>query len=157
MNAVPELAGVGLARQTLIVVREAAKKNGAQSKKSKRHTGTALRRNGRELLGLGAAISGTKVRWIAPKLISAATSRYPMQGALPARSATRTQNDRPHHRGGRTDFVSDRTHAARAAPRSVSWLPPHARGTPPGRAAVPRGVGHRPGDGSEPRAMRAHA
>ncbi|MFF9593845.1 DciA family protein [Streptomyces sp. NPDC014646] len=56
MNAVPELSGVDLARQALLAAREAAKKNGAQTKKPKRRTGTALRRDGREPLGLGAAI-----------------------------------------------------------------------------------------------------
>ncbi|MFE3126693.1 hypothetical protein ACFXHD_25080 [Streptomyces hydrogenans] len=57
MNAVPELSGVDLARQALLAAREAAKKNGAQSKESKRRTGTSLRRDGREPLGPGAAIS----------------------------------------------------------------------------------------------------
>ncbi|WP_093804219.1 DciA family protein [Streptomyces sp. Wb2n-11] len=52
-----EPSGVDLARQALIAAREAAKKNGAtQTKKPKRRTGTALRRDGREPLGLGAAI-----------------------------------------------------------------------------------------------------
>ncbi|MEU8622654.1 DUF721 domain-containing protein [Streptomyces sp. NPDC048623] len=134
MNAVPELSGVDLARQALLAAREAAKKNGAQTKKPKRRTGTAVRRDGREPLGLGAAISmmmterglvapaaggsvlaqwetilaaaapelsghvqavgfdtesgrldvvpdapayGTKVRWIAPKLIAAANEKAP--------------------------------------------------------------------------------
>lgn len=57
MTAVPELSGVDLARQALLAAREAAKKNGAQKKKPKRRTGTAVRRDGREPLGLGAAIS----------------------------------------------------------------------------------------------------
>ncbi|MER6723114.1 DUF721 domain-containing protein [Streptomyces halstedii] len=56
MTAVPELSGVDLARQALIAAREAAKKNGAQTQKPKRRTGTAVRRDGREPLGLGAAI-----------------------------------------------------------------------------------------------------
>ncbi|WP_033210460.1 DUF721 domain-containing protein [Streptomyces bikiniensis] len=134
MNTVPELSGVDLARQALLAAREAAKKNGAQTKMPKRRTGTALRRDGREPLGLGAAISmmmterglvapaaggsvlarfddilaaaapelaghvravgfdadigrlgvvpdspayGTKVRWIAPKLIAAANEVVP--------------------------------------------------------------------------------
>ncbi|MEU3050364.1 DciA family protein [Streptomyces sp. NPDC006984] len=52
-----ELSGVDLARQALVAAREAAKKNGAtQTKKPKRRTGTAVRRDGREPLGLGAAI-----------------------------------------------------------------------------------------------------
>jgi hypothetical protein len=53
-----ELSGVDLARQALVAAREAAKKNGAtQTKKPKRRTGAALRHDGREPLGLGAAIS----------------------------------------------------------------------------------------------------
>lgn len=52
-----ELSGVDLARQALVAAREAAKKNGAtQTKKPKRRTGTVVRRDGREPLGLGAAI-----------------------------------------------------------------------------------------------------
>ncbi|MFJ9690354.1 DUF721 domain-containing protein [Streptomyces bacillaris] len=52
-----ELSGVDLARQALIAAREAAKKNGAtQTKKPKRRTTTVVRRDGREPLGLGAAI-----------------------------------------------------------------------------------------------------
>jgi hypothetical protein len=128
-----ELSGVDLARQALVAAREAAKKNGAPRKeKPKRRTGTALRRDGREPLRLGAAIGmmmtergmvapaaggsvlaqfddilaaaapelagrvqavgfdadtgrldvapdapayGTKLRWIAPKLIAAANER----------------------------------------------------------------------------------
>ncbi|MFD5786715.1 DUF721 domain-containing protein [Streptomyces sp. NPDC127037] len=131
-----ELSGVDLARQALIAAREAAKKSGAaQTKKPKRRT-TVVRRDGREPLGLGAAIGmmmtergmvapaaggsvladfdailaaavpelagraqatafdedtgrldvvpeapavGTKLRWSAPKLISAANER--VQGA----------------------------------------------------------------------------
>jgi hypothetical protein len=52
-----ELSGVDLARQALTAAREAAKKNGgARKEKPKRRTGTAVRRDGREPLGLGAAI-----------------------------------------------------------------------------------------------------
>ncbi|MEU2181043.1 DciA family protein [Streptomyces thermolilacinus] len=56
MTAVPELSGVDLARQALLAAREAAKKNGARTTKPKRRTGTSVRRDGREPLGLGAAI-----------------------------------------------------------------------------------------------------
>jgi type IV secretory pathway VirB10-like protein len=52
-----ELSGVDLARQALVAAREAAKKNGAITKQPKRRTGTVVRRDGREPLGLGAAIS----------------------------------------------------------------------------------------------------
>ncbi|UQI49872.1 DciA family protein (plasmid) [Streptomyces sp. HU2014] len=51
-----ELSGVDLARQALVAAREAAKKNGATTKKPKRRTDTVVRRDGREPLGLGAAI-----------------------------------------------------------------------------------------------------
>ncbi|UUY52382.1 DciA family protein (plasmid) [Streptomyces yangpuensis] len=51
-----ELSGVDLARQALVAAREAAKKNGATRQKPKRRTTTAVRRDGREPLGLGAAI-----------------------------------------------------------------------------------------------------
>nr|WP_245770337.1 hypothetical protein [Streptomyces radiopugnans] len=53
-----EPSGADLARQALIAAREAAKKNGTgRTKKPKRRTGTAPRRDGREPLGLGTAIS----------------------------------------------------------------------------------------------------
>ncbi|MGW2599997.1 DUF721 domain-containing protein [Streptomyces klenkii] len=52
-----EVSGVDLARQALVAAREAARKNGASRKeKAKRRTGTVVRRDGREPLGLGAAI-----------------------------------------------------------------------------------------------------
>ncbi|MEU3901595.1 DciA family protein [Streptomyces sp. NPDC045251] len=53
-----EPSGVDLARQALVAAREAAKRNGAaQTKKAKRRTGsTVVRRDGRDPLGLGAAI-----------------------------------------------------------------------------------------------------
>ncbi|MFF9795469.1 DUF721 domain-containing protein [Streptomyces bacillaris] len=52
-----ELSGVDLARQALNAARETAKKNGTtQTKKPKRRTTTVVRRDGREPLGLGAAI-----------------------------------------------------------------------------------------------------
>ncbi|WEH43992.1 DciA family protein [Streptomyces sp. AM 2-1-1] len=53
----PELSGVDLARQALTAAREAAKKNGATANKPKRRTTTVVRRDGREPLGLGSAIS----------------------------------------------------------------------------------------------------
>ncbi|MFF9425595.1 DciA family protein [Streptomyces sp. NPDC014746] len=134
MNVVPELSGVDLARQALLAAREAAKSNGAARQKPKRRTAATLRRDGREPLGLAAAITmmmterglvapaasgsvlaqweailaaaapelaghvkatgfdeesgrldvapdapayGTKVRWIAPRLIEAANGAVP--------------------------------------------------------------------------------
>lgn len=53
-----ELSGVDLARQALVAAREATRKNGAARKeKPKRRTGTVVRRDCREPLGLGSAIS----------------------------------------------------------------------------------------------------
>lgn len=52
-----EVSGVDLARQALLAAREAARKNSATSKKPKRRTGTVVRCEGREPLGLGSAIS----------------------------------------------------------------------------------------------------
>ncbi|WP_331725545.1 DUF721 domain-containing protein (plasmid) [Streptomyces sp. NBC_01102] len=51
-----EVSGVDLARQALLAAREAARKNGATRQKPKRRTGAAVRRDGREPLGLGSAI-----------------------------------------------------------------------------------------------------
>ncbi|WP_221354251.1 DciA family protein [Streptomyces beigongshangae] len=60
-----ELSGVDLACQALIAAREAAEKNGAlQTKKPKRRTGTSVRRDGREPLGLGALV--TERAWELP-------------------------------------------------------------------------------------------
>ncbi|MFI8200411.1 DUF721 domain-containing protein [Streptomyces sp. NPDC085942] len=56
MTTQSELSGVDLVRQALLAARQAAKKNGATQKKPKRRTGTAVRRDGCEPLGLGAAI-----------------------------------------------------------------------------------------------------
>ncbi|MFJ5129888.1 DUF721 domain-containing protein [Streptomyces sp. NPDC088555] len=57
MTTEPELSGVDLARQALAAAREAARKTGASTRKPKRRTSTAVRRDGREPLGLGSAIS----------------------------------------------------------------------------------------------------
>lgn len=57
MSTVPEMSGVDLARRALLAALEAARKNGAARQKPKRRTGTAVRRDGREPLGLGAAIT----------------------------------------------------------------------------------------------------
>lgn len=52
-----ELSGADLARQALVAAREAVKGNRATSTKPKRRTTTVVRRDGREPLGLGSAIS----------------------------------------------------------------------------------------------------
>ncbi|MFI2214937.1 DciA family protein [Streptomyces sp. NPDC020141] len=57
MTTESELSGVDLARQALAAAREAAKRNGSATRKPKRRTTTVVRRDGREPLGLGSAIS----------------------------------------------------------------------------------------------------
>lgn len=57
MTTESELSGADLARQALLAAREAARKNGATRQQPKRRTTTAVRRDGREPLGLGSAIS----------------------------------------------------------------------------------------------------
>ncbi|MFG2613903.1 hypothetical protein [Streptomyces anulatus] len=57
MTTESELSGVDLARQALLAAREAARKSGATLQKPKRCTTTVVRRDGREPLGLGRAVS----------------------------------------------------------------------------------------------------
>ncbi|MFE7616843.1 DUF721 domain-containing protein, partial [Streptomyces sp. NPDC057496] len=58
MTSTPQPSGVDLARQALLAAREAAKRTGhARKTRPGRRTNTALRRDGREPLGLGSAIS----------------------------------------------------------------------------------------------------
>ncbi|MFE5899888.1 DUF721 domain-containing protein [Streptomyces sp. NPDC056488] len=58
MTGAPQPSGIDLARQALIAAREAARKNsGTRQDKPRRRTGQSVRRDGREPLGLGAAIS----------------------------------------------------------------------------------------------------
>ncbi|MFF1593156.1 DciA family protein [Streptomyces sp. NPDC058286] len=64
-----ELSGIDLARQALVAAREAAKRNGGgQKAKSKPQTVRTGRRDGREPMGLGAAISAlvTEHAWELP-------------------------------------------------------------------------------------------
>ncbi|MDX3170277.1 DciA family protein [Streptomyces scabiei] len=56
MSQDPQLSGVDLARVALRSAKEAARKNGGRAQQPKRRTGTVVRRDGREPLGLGAAI-----------------------------------------------------------------------------------------------------
>ncbi len=51
------MSGVDLARQALLTALKAAKRNGATRQKPKRRATTVVRRDGRELLGLGSAIN----------------------------------------------------------------------------------------------------
>ncbi|MFE1781290.1 DUF721 domain-containing protein [Streptomyces sp. NPDC059506] len=74
-----ELSGVDLARQALIAAREAARKNGgARKDKPRRRTGTAVRRDGREPLGLGAAIGMmmTERGMVAPAVGGSVLARF---------------------------------------------------------------------------------
>ncbi|MER7689637.1 hypothetical protein [Streptomyces sp. NPDC097610] len=77
-----ELNGVDLARQALVAAREAAKKNGAARKeKPKRRTGTVVRRDGREPLGLGSAISMMMIERGSPS-VSACPSLRAVRGRV---------------------------------------------------------------------------
>ncbi|MER8062333.1 MULTISPECIES: DUF721 domain-containing protein [unclassified Streptomyces] len=202
MNAVPELSGVDLARQALLAARAAAKKNGAQTKKSKRRTGATLRRDGREPVGLGAAITmmmterglvapaaggsvlahweailaaaapelagnvlavkygadrgrldvapdapayGTKVRWIAPKLIAAANEKAPGANVrtlhvlppVPGKASPAPAADAPaappaptvpEAFPGSGPFLPRRPKRRRHRPRLLPWSPPRRPG-----------------------------
>ncbi|MFE1936354.1 hypothetical protein ACFW95_39415 [Streptomyces sp. NPDC059474] len=53
-----EVSGVDLARQALVGAREQVNKNGSTRKRRpKRRTGQVVRRNGREPIGLDAAVT----------------------------------------------------------------------------------------------------
>ncbi|MFF9349082.1 DUF721 domain-containing protein [Streptomyces sp. NPDC014734] len=203
MTTESELSGVDLARQA----REAAKRNGATSEKPQRRTGTAVRRDGRAPVGLGAAIGmmmterglvapaaggsvlarfeailatavpelvgrvqavafdvdtgrldivfdapacGTKLRWIAPKPISAANEK--VRGA----------NVRALHVLAPTPVKAGLTAAAAdPGPQPTTPAVPVGRRTPlddhrraieaPGRPALPDRPCHRGGDGAADR------
>ncbi|WP_331720168.1 DciA family protein (plasmid) [Streptomyces sp. NBC_01136] len=140
-----EVSGVDLARVALRAAMEAARKNGAgQKAKKKPRAGTAVRRDGREPLGLGAAISALvterawelpaagaslRERWaaIAPELAGhvAAVSYDPDSGQLtvcPESSAWATKA-----RLEQTRVVAAANKAAgRAVVRALRILPPGA-------------------------------
>ncbi|MDT9681009.1 DciA family protein [Streptomyces sp. TRM76323] len=189
MSAVPEMSGVDLARQALLAAREAARKNGARTTKPKRRTGTTLRRDGREPLGLGAAITmmmtergrvapaaggsvlaqweailagaapelaghvkavkfdanigrldvvpaapayGTKVRWIAPKLIAAANEKVPGANV----QSLHVLPPAPGKADPATTVADPTPPAVRAAP-AASTCAPTPPPTPPTPAPTP--------------------
>ncbi|WP_413804250.1 DUF721 domain-containing protein [Streptomyces sp. OE57] len=72
-------SGVDLARQALVAAREQAKKNGSTRKrKPKRRTGRVVRREGREPLGLGTAITWmmTERGMVAPAARGSVLARF---------------------------------------------------------------------------------
>ncbi|MEU9321441.1 DciA family protein [Streptomyces sp. NPDC048295] len=75
-----EVSGVDLARVALRAAMEAARKNGSgQKTKKKPRTGTAVRRHGREPMGLGAAIGAlvTDRAWELPAVGGTVLDRWP--------------------------------------------------------------------------------
>ncbi|MER7050297.1 DUF721 domain-containing protein [Streptomyces jumonjinensis] len=91
-----EVFGVDLARVALRAAMEAARKNGSAPKvKKKPRTGTAVRRDGREPMGLGAAIGAliAERAWEFPAAGGALRERWaaiaPASPGTPRRSGTR--------------------------------------------------------------------
>ncbi|MFF4179502.1 hypothetical protein [Streptomyces sp. NPDC001750] len=105
MTSTPQPSGVDLARQALLAAREAAKQAGhARKNKPGRRTGATLRRDGREPLGLGSAISRmmTERGLVAPAA----------GGNLMARFDTVLAAAAPELPGGSRPWRSTRTPAA---------------------------------------------
>ncbi|MEW2134637.1 DUF721 domain-containing protein [Streptomyces sp. NPDC005435] len=119
-----ELSGVDLARQALAAAREAAKKNGAaQTKKAKRRTGTVVRCDGREPLGLGAAIGMmmTERGMVAPAAGGSVLARFDtiLAAAVPELTG-RAQAVKFDADTGRLDVVPD----APAVGTKLRWSAP---------------------------------
>ncbi|WP_053163386.1 DciA family protein [Streptomyces noursei] len=119
-----ELSGVDLARQALVAAREAAKKNGAtQTKKPKRRTGTVVRRDGREPLGLGAAIGMmmTERGMVAPAAGGSVLAQFDdILAAAAPELARRVQAVAFDAQTGRLDVVPD----APAVGTKLRWSAP---------------------------------
>ncbi|MFE2556549.1 DUF721 domain-containing protein [Streptomyces sp. NPDC059352] len=118
-----ELSGVDLARQALVAAREAAKKNGATTKKPKRRTGTVVRRDGREPLGLGAAIGMmmTERGMVAPAAGGSVLARFDtILAAAAPELAGRVQAVKFDADTGRLDVVPD----APAVGTKLRWSAP---------------------------------
>ncbi|MFB7171640.1 DUF721 domain-containing protein [Streptomyces sp. NPDC056254] len=118
-----ELSGVDLARQALVAAREAAKKNGATTKKPKRRTGTVVRRDGREPLGLGAAIGMmmTERGMVAPAAGGSVLARFDtILAAAAPELAGRVQAVKFDVDTGRLDVVPD----APAVGTKLRWSAP---------------------------------
>ncbi|MGW5070203.1 DciA family protein [Streptomyces cyaneofuscatus] len=119
-----ELSGVDLARQALIAAREAAKKNGATTRKPKRRTTTVVRRDGREPLGLGAAIGMmmTERGMVAPAAGGSVLADFDaiLTAAVPE-LAGRVQATAFDADTGRLDVVPD----APAVATKLRWSAPH--------------------------------
>jgi hypothetical protein len=119
-----ELSGVDLARQALVAAREAAKKNGGTTtKKPKRRTTTVVRRDGREPLGLGAAIGlmMTERGMVAPAAGGSVLARFDtiLAAAVPE-LAGRVQAVKFDADTGRLDVVPD----APAVGTKLRWSAP---------------------------------
>ncbi|MFE9637021.1 DUF721 domain-containing protein [Streptomyces sp. NPDC006463] len=119
-----ELSGVDLARQALVAAREAAKKNGTSRKeKAKRRTTTVVRRDGREPLGLGAAIGlmMTERGMVAPAAGGSVLARFDtILAAAAPELAGRVQAVKFDADTGRLDVVPD----APAIGTKLRWSTP---------------------------------
>ncbi|MFD6465676.1 DciA family protein [Streptomyces goshikiensis] len=117
-----ELSGVDLARQALAAAREAAKKNGATARKPKRPT-TVVRRDGREPLGLGSAISQmlTERGMVAPAAGGSVLADFDavLAAAVPELTG-RVKTVRFDAENGRLDVVPD----APAVGTQLRWSAP---------------------------------
>ncbi len=154
-----KLSGVGFARQTLTAAREAAKKRGnTQTQRPKRRTGTGVRRNGREPLGLGTAtgMMMTERGMVVPAA----------DGSVPAQFNVNLAAAEPELTGpvqavafdadtGHLDVASDAQQPARSCARAPpSTCSPradrlaHRTGRSPGAGAGPARLGHRVHGGS---------
>ncbi|MCY0930894.1 DciA family protein [Streptomyces sp. H27-H1] len=123
MTTGTELSGVDLARQALLAAREAAKKNGAQTKKPRRRTGTVVRRDGREPLGLGSAISRmmTERGMVAPAAGGSVLAQFDaILAAAAPELAGRVKATAFHVEDGRLDVVPN----APAVGTQLRWSAP---------------------------------
>ncbi|MFF8717502.1 DUF721 domain-containing protein [Streptomyces sp. NPDC015184] len=124
MTSTQQHSGVDLARQALLAAREAAKKTGHTRKdKPKQRTGTALRRDGREPLGLGSAISQmmTERGLVAPAAGGTLLTRFDaVLAAVVPELAGRAQAVGLDTDTGRLDVVPD----SPAAGTKLRWSAP---------------------------------
>ncbi|MFJ3497819.1 hypothetical protein ACIPPJ_30100 [Streptomyces sp. NPDC086091] len=92
---------------------------------------------------------GTQLRWIAPKLITAANEKVPDANvrALHVLAPVSMKADQ----AAADPALRPAAAVAPVAPDAASQVPPRDRGAPPGRAAVPSGPGHRGSGGAADR------
>lgn len=124
MSQTPEPSGVDLARVALRAAREAAKKNGARTAKSKPRLTRTVRRDGRAPMGLGEAFTALMAErgWENPAAMPPAGLSSPRSwspGAASTPRAPRRSPPRRHVRRGRGPGPSSVRTAGRR-PRIIS-------------------------------------